>query len=79
MPSLTLDECKEALGPSAANYSDEQLEQLRQRLEQVAGTLYDEIASRASSDSGVEQIHWGAFIHSLSEEEFSEYLEDLNR
>lgn len=73
--TLTTEECRLLLGDSASGLSDEQIEKLRDDLARVAGTLYDEIASRAQTDYGLDAIRWGAYAHTCSDEELLNCLD----
>lgn len=58
------------LGSAGEGISDQRLEHMRDELERVAGTLYDEIARLAQTECGPDAIRWGAYTHTATEEEF---------
>ena len=71
---LSIDECRHLLGNSACELTDEQVQKLRDALERVADSFYEEIARRAQTDTGVDAIRWAAFSHTCSDEELWEAL-----
>ena len=73
--TITTEECRRILGDTASGLSEEQIEKLRDDLARVAGTLYDEIASRAQTDHGQDAIRWRAYAHTCSDEELWDCLD----
>lgn len=59
MSKLTVQECRKILGRSATGHSDEQVERLRDSLEDIASLMYDHIAQQAQEDP--ESVRWLAY------------------
>jgi len=65
--TLSIERCRELLGPEAEGKTDEQLEALRDRLEDAAGRYYDAIQEAWKRDP--ESVRWAVHAHETGEVE----------
>ena len=58
---LTVEQCRELLGPDGEDWPDDKIERLRDRLEALAEELYPVIGQRAAED--LEGLRWASYLH----------------
>jgi hypothetical protein len=59
MNKLTVQECRDILGASALDRTDEQVQRLRDSLTEIASMMYDEVARQAQLDP--ENVRWTGY------------------
>lgn len=57
--AMTVQECRDILGPSVADKSDDQIAKMLDDLECLAATMYDDLMNRARID--IEDVRWTAY------------------
>jgi len=57
--SMTVQECRDILGPSVADKSDEQVAKMLDDLEQLAVIMYDDVMRVARKD--IEAVFWSVY------------------
>jgi len=74
MSRLTIEECRAILGASAAGHTDDQIEQLRNSLEDIAGVMYDKIVADANKD--LDRVRWAAYAFENPDDAFGSDIPD---
>lgn len=65
--TLTIERCRELLGPEAEGKTDEQLQALVEELSRASAAFYDEIQAAWRRDP--ESVRWAVYSHQTGEVE----------